>query len=96
MGAKGSNVFDRKTIRAEFDPSRDEWMFSAVDIVSALTDSPHGLARKRWGMMKYRLRSEEDELATNCGRLRMAASDGKRYATDVLNKAGAAGTCGTP
>ena len=89
MGTKGSNVFDGKTIRAEFDPMREEWMFSAVDIVSILTGRPHNLARKQWGMIKYRLGDVENELTTNRGQLKLAASDGKRYTTDVLNKKGA-------
>ena len=90
MTVTGANTFDGKTVRAEFDSDRNEWMFSAVDIVAALTGSPYGLARKQWGMMKLRMGDSENELTTNRGQLKLTAADGKRYTTDVLNKAGAA------
>jgi len=90
MGAAGRNLFNGKTIRAEFDTDRDEWMFSAVDIVSVLTERPHGHARKHWGTIKFRLKNEENELTTNCSQLKMPAADGKLYKVDVLNKIGAA------
>lgn len=61
----------------------EEWYFSIVDVVGALTESPN--PRKYWSMLKTRLKKEGNQLATNCSQLKMQSSDGKRYKTDVAN-----------
>jgi hypothetical protein len=65
----------------------NEWWFSVVDVVSALTDSidPHDY----WYKMKVRVKDEEKiELSTNCRQLKLPASDGKNYETDCANTEG--------
>jgi hypothetical protein len=52
----------------------DEWYFSVVDVVEALTDSPE--PRKYWSVLKLRMQSESDiEPTTICSQLKMLAKD---------------------
>jgi len=76
-------LFENKQIRALWDESAEKWWFSVVDIIGVLTDSPN--PRKYWSVLKTRLKQEGSELATNCSQLKMQASDGKLYNTDVMN-----------
>jgi hypothetical protein len=41
--------------------------------------------RKYWSVLKSRLKVEGSQLATNCSQLKMKASDGKFYLTDVAD-----------
>jgi hypothetical protein len=41
--------------------------------------------RKYWSVLKTRLRKEESEVATKCSQLKLIASDGKKYLTDVAD-----------
>jgi DNA-damage-inducible protein D len=61
----------------------DQWFFSVVDVVQALTDSVDG--RKYWNKLKQRLAEEESEVVTFCHQLKMEAADGKKYKTDCAN-----------
>ena len=54
-----------------------------MDIVAAVTESPN--PRKYWSVLKTRLKQEGSELATNCSQLKLQASDGKKYLTDVAD-----------
>lgn len=62
----------------------NEWWFSVVDVVSALTDS--NKPRVYWNAMKTRVKSEDGiELSTICRQLKLESSDGKKYKTDCAN-----------
>jgi hypothetical protein len=76
-------LFDYKKIRVEWDSDKEKWYFSIVDIVAILTDSPN--PRKYWSVLKTRLKAEGSQVATNCSQLKMIASDGKHYGTDVAD-----------
>lgn len=76
-------LFEDKRIRTAWDPEKEEWFFSVVDVVSVLTESVDG--RKYWNKLKQRLKEEGSELVTNCHQLKMKASDGKRRLTDVAD-----------
>jgi hypothetical protein len=76
-------LFEDKRIRTAWDETQEEWLFSVVDVVGVLTDSPN--PRKYWSVLKTRLKSEGSELATNCSQLKMKSADGKYYKTDVAN-----------
>lgn len=65
-----------------WDEEKSTWWFSIVDIVGAITDSPN--PRKYWSVLKTRLKKAGNELTTRCSQLKMAAADGKRYATDCF------------
>ena len=61
----------------------DEWWFSVVDIVGALTDSKR--PRKYWSELKRQLSEKEgfSELSEIIGQLPMPGADGKLYLTDA-------------
>ena len=64
----------------------DEWWFSVVDVVSALTDSPD--AGAYWRKLKQRLNEEGSEVVTFCHGLKLIAPDGKMRETDCANTEG--------
>lgn len=62
----------------------NEWYFSVVDVIEALTDSVK--PRVYWNAMKTRVKSQDGvELSTNCRQLKLESSDGKKYETDCAN-----------
>ena len=78
-------LFENQPIRTAWDEEKEEWYFSVVDVVGALTDqsTPRG-ASTYWAVLKKRLREEgADQLLTNCKQLKMTAADGKKRKTDV-------------
>ena len=82
-------IFEDKKIRTIWDEEQQDWYFSIVDIVSVLTDSSdYQKARKYWNKLKQRLNEEGSELVTFCHQLKLPATDGKNYKTDVLNTKG--------
>jgi len=79
-------LFEDQRIRMAWDAEKEEWLFSVVDVVGALTVQPTQRgATLYWGKLKQRLNEEGSELLTNCQQLKMKAADGKRYSTDVAN-----------
>jgi hypothetical protein len=74
-------LFDSTHIRSHWDEEQEEWFFSIVDIVAALTDSLDATAY--WRKLKQRLKAEGNETVTNCHGLKMPAADGKMRMTDV-------------
>lgn len=76
-------LFDDKTIRSHWDAEQEEWFFSVVDVVAALTDSVDATAY--WRKLKQRLKAEGNETVTNCHGLKMRATDGKLRMTDVAD-----------
>jgi hypothetical protein len=77
-------LFESKLIRTYWDESEEQWYFSVVDVVEALTESLN--ARDYWFKMKKRVNSEDGiELSTICRRLKLKAADGKMRETDVAD-----------
>ena len=75
-------VFKGKQVRRVLH--NNEWYFSVVDIVTALTDSEN--PRNYWNMMKSReLKASGIQLSTFCVQLKLISSDGKSYETDTAN-----------
>ena len=65
-------VFEDQTIRTAWDEEKEEWYFSVVDVVVALTESPdYKTGRKYWNKLKQRLKEEGNELVTNCHQLNL-------------------------
>ena len=77
-----SNLFEDQEIRSVWDPEREEYYFSVVDVVKALTNSPD--ARKYWSVLKNRLKKEGSEVTTKCSQLKMEAPDGKLRLRDAM------------
>lgn len=79
------SIFKGKKIRKTLH--QNEWFFSIVDVVSALTESLN--PRDYWFKMKIRMGEEESsQLSTICRQLKMESSDGKFYETDCANTEG--------
>jgi len=75
-------VFEGKNIRRTW--FNDEWYFSVVDVVKALTGSVD--AKDYWYRLKQRERESSDvELSTFCRQLKLPSTDGKYYETDCAN-----------
>lgn len=74
-------LFENKKIRSVWVETEEEWYFSVVDVVSALTGSVDG--RKYWNKLKQRLKEEGNETVTNCHQLKMPAGDDKMRMTDA-------------
>lgn len=77
-------VFQNKSIRRILVD--DEWFFSVIDVVAALTDSVNPGAY--WRKLKQRLMREGSEVVTFCHELKLPAADGKNYKTDCANVKG--------
>ena len=62
----------------------DEWYFSVVDVVEAVTES--GRPGKYWNDLKTQLEKEgSDQLSANIGKLKMPSADGKERPTDAAD-----------
>ena len=82
-----TKLFEEKEIRSVWDSVKEDYYFSVVDVISALTDSPR--PRKYWNDLKRNLDNEGSELSEKIGQLKMKSSkDGKNYLTDVLDTEG--------
>lgn len=81
------NLFENQPIRTVWVEEDEEWYFSIVDVVGALTEQvDFDSARNYWKVLKSRLREEGNQLVTNCNQLKMRSpKDGKKYNTDVAN-----------
>jgi len=78
-------VFDNKQIRRTW--YNNEWWFSVVDVVGALTDSEN--SRNYWNMLKIREKESSGiELYTLCVQLKLQSTDNKFYETDCSNTEG--------
>ena len=78
-------LFQDKKIRSAWNDEEEQWYFSVVDVVEALTDSPN--PRQYWRKMKDR-DLKEFESYPFWVQLKMVSSDGKKYATDCANVKG--------
>lgn len=78
-------IFKGKRIRKTIN--KNEWWFSVVDVVEALTDSVN--PRDYWFKMKIRVKEEDEfEPSTVCRQLKLEAPDGKMRETDCANTEG--------
>ena len=76
-------LFQKQRVRTFWDEEQEKWYFSIIDVVAVLTDSPR--PRKYWNALKTKLKEEGSELSQKVGQLKMKASDGKKYLTDVTD-----------
>ena len=71
-------------IRHHFDEKSGKWYFSVVDVIAIITKSSD--PRNYWKVLKNRLKKAQNKLVTECNQLKMLASDGKYYLTDVADE----------
>ncbi len=76
------------TVRAVWDEEQNQWWFSVLDIVGAINEQDdHQKNRNYWKYLKAKLRKENVELVSATTQLKLTASDGKKYNTDVISQA---------
>ena len=83
-----SNLFENSTIRSVWDSEKEEYYFSVVDVIGALTNNDYQKSRNYWKWLKNKLNDEGSELVSNTNQLKMKSADGKYYNQDVLDTAG--------
>ena len=81
-----SNLFEGKEIRSIWDNEKEEYFFSVIDVINALTNS--SIPRNYWSDLKRKLKLEGSELHENIVQLKMRAQDGKMRNTDTLDTKG--------
>ena len=78
--------FDDREVRAVWAEQNAKWWFSVLDIVALLTDQDdYTKTRNYWKYFKAKLKKEKNELVSATTQLKLLASDGKRYLTDMLD-----------
>lgn len=82
-----SNLFEDNEIRSIWDSLDDEYYFSVVDVIGALTGSNN--PNDYWYRLKKRMTDvEKSEISTKCRQLKLKSKDGKYYLTDTLDTKG--------
>ncbi len=81
-----SNLFQGSEIRSIWDGEKEDYYFSVVDVIGALTESKR--PRKYWNDLKKKLENEGSELSEKVGQLKLKSSDGKYHRQDVLDTQG--------
>jgi len=76
-------LFESKKVRSIWDSEQEKWYISVVDVIEVLTESNR--PRKYWDDLKRKLQAEGSELSEKIGQLKLQASDGKFYKTDVAD-----------
>ena len=77
-------LFEGNEIRSVWDEEKEEWYFSVVDVVGALSESKN--PNNYWKVLKNRLNQEGSQLVTFCNQLKMRSEkDGKMYKTDAAD-----------
>jgi len=78
--------FDDREVRAVWDEQNAKWWFSVLDIVAVLTDQDdYSKTRNYWKYLKAKLKKENSQLVSATTQLKLTASDGKQYKSDMLD-----------
>ena len=82
-----NKIFEGYKIRSVWDNITEDYYFSVVDVIGALTNGRRD--RKYWSDLKKQLLKEGSELSEKIGQLKLRSNkDGKYYFTDVLDTKG--------
>mgnify|MGYP004455366629 CR=1 FL=1 len=82
-----SNLFEGSEIRSIWDNEKEEYYFSVVDVIGALTDTK--TPRNYWSDLKRKLVAEGSQLHEKIVQLKLKSKkDGKNYLTDTLDTKG--------
>ena len=78
--------FDDRKVRAVWDEKNSKWWFSVLDIVALLLNqNDYAKTRNYWKYLKAKLKRENSELVSATTQLKLVASDGKLYLSDMLD-----------
>ena len=81
-----TNLFEGNEIRSIWDSEKEDYYYSVVDVIYALTNSSD--ASHYWRTLKSRMIKEGNETVTNCDSFKLMAKDGKMRNTDMLDTKG--------
>jgi DNA-damage-inducible protein D len=62
-------LFESKKVRTHWDEETEQWYFSVIDVIEALTDSK--LPKRYWSDLKIKLKAEGSEVDEKIVRLKM-------------------------
>lgn len=77
-----TSLFEGKEIRSVWNAEKEEYCFSVIDVISALTNST--VPKRYWTDLKKKLNNEGSQVYENIVRLKMRASDGKMRLTNSM------------
>jgi cell filamentation protein len=81
--------FNDVEVRAAWDDTLEKWYFSVLDIIGVLNEEQeYTKIRNYWKYLKAKLKKENNQLVSSTTQLKIAAADGKKYNTDMLDSAG--------
>lgn len=82
-----TNLFEGSEIRSIWNSEKEDYYFSVVDVISALTNA--NIPRNYWSDLKRKLKEEGSELHEKIVQLKLLSKkDNKNYLTDVLDTEG--------
>ena len=82
-----TNLFEGSEIRSVWDAEKEDYYFSVIDVISALTNA--SIPRNYWSDLKRKLINEGSKLHEEIVQLKMKSKkDGKNYLTDTLDTKG--------
>lgn len=89
MAKLSIRFFDDREVRAVWDDESSKWWFSVVDIVGILNqEDDYTKAGNYWRWLKRKLIKEKVEFVSGTHRLKLTATDGKKYLSDTLDSEG--------
>lgn len=78
--------YNDREVRAVWDESDSKWYYSVLDVIGAFNQQDdYEKNRNYWKYLKAKLKKEGSELVSATTQLKLKASDGKRYNTDVMD-----------
>ncbi len=81
--------FNDREVRAVWDESQAKWYFSVLDVVGVLNEEQdYTKVRNYWKYLKAKLKKENNQLVSVTTQLKLTASDGKKYNSDMLDSFG--------
>ena len=81
--------FNDKEVRAVWDDENFKWWFSVIDIVGILNEEDNYIkAGNYWRWLKRKLQKENVQFVSATHKLKLTATDGKKYLTDTLDSEG--------
>ena len=82
-----TNLFEGTEIRSIWNSEKEDYFFSVVDVISALTDSK--IPKRYWSDLKKKIDKEGSQLYEDIVQLKIKShKDGKNYLTDTLDTKG--------
>ena len=76
-----------REVRAVWDGEGNKWWFSVLDVIGVMNEQDdYAKNRNYWKYLKTKLKKEGNELVSITNQLKLQASDGKYYLSDVLTE----------